>query len=54
METVTLRAAKPKQKSEPAAGRRTGPKRDPEQRTGYEKEDFPMRRSTPLDIHDYR
>jgi hypothetical protein len=36
LETVTRRATKSKQKSEPAAGRRIGPKRDPEQRTGYE------------------
>ena len=47
LETVTRRATKSKQKSEPAAGRRIGPKRDPEQRTGYEAEGLPLDRVTP-------
>ena len=52
METVTRRVAKPKQKSELAAGRRKGPKRDPEQRTGYEAEGTHMRRSHDQDSGD--
>ena len=52
METVTRRAAQPKQKSELAAGRRIGPKRDPVQRTGYEPDGTDMNQEYPHTSRD--
>ena len=42
METVTRRAAQAEAERRRAAGRRTGPKREPEQITGYETEGTPI------------
>jgi hypothetical protein len=42
METVTRRAAKAEAERRRAAGRRTGPKREPEQITGYGTEGTPI------------
>src|SRR5690242_14118656 len=52
VETVTRRAAQWKQKSEPAAGRRIGPKRDPVQRTGYEPDGTRMNQKIPSASRD--
>ena len=52
LETVTRRARNAKQKSEPAAGRRTGPKREPDAEDGIRTEGNDMRQSHPIDSCD--
>ena len=52
LETVTRRAAQRKQKSEPAAGRRTGPTREPDAEDGIQTEGTDMRQSHPNDSCD--